>query len=109
MYGKRVGEMLVGITAGEQRLDLGFGRHRRRALQSRGDDGARRVGVLQDLLQRPAGQQSMTQRAAERIASSKTIQRANRYRRGLDPLVFGLGQHTLGALFHDCEVDTGGK
>ena len=97
------------ISTSQQRLNLGFGRHRGRALQSGGHDGTGRIGALQHLVQWPTGQQSVTQRAAERVTRAKAVQGSDRYRGRLDPLALGLGQHPLGALFHDRQLDTRGE
>ena len=67
---------------GEQGLDLLLGRHRGGALQPGGDDRAGGVGVLQHLLQRPAGQQAVAERAAEGVAGAEPVERRDRDRRG---------------------------
>src|SRR5829696_7780088 len=57
--------------------------------------------MLQYLLQRPTGEQTVTQGATERVTSAKTIQWPDGYRWRLDPLASSLGQHPLRALLHN--------
>jgi len=54
----------------QQRFNLGRRRHGRRALETGRDDRARRVREPQHPLERPAGQQPVTQRAAEAVAAA---------------------------------------
>ena len=61
------------LLGGQQALDLGNRRHRRRALQPRGDDRAGGVGEPQRPLERPALQQPVAQRPAEAVSGAEPV------------------------------------
>ena len=95
-----------GVAAGEQALlDLGGGRHRGRALELAGDDRTCDVGELEDAAQVPALEQAVAQRAAEGVAGPEAVDDLDGVGRHLDALVAGRGEHPLGPLLDDGELD----
>ena len=93
------------VGGGQALLDLGRGRHRGGALELAGDDRTGDVGELEDAAQVPAREQAVAQGAAERVAGAEAVDDVDGEGRHLDALVAGRGEHALGALLDDGELD----
>ncbi len=81
---------------------MGFG-HVVGAREAPGDEGAGRVGRLDDLPQRPAPAQPGGQRAAECITGAQSVDDLDRQGGHPDFLTGGTGQHARRPLFDDGE------
>ena len=92
---------LHAIASVEQGSDLGLLGHRVGAQQARGDDRAGAVGESHALGRRPAGQQAVAERAAERVAGAEAADDRHAQPRHELALVRRGDEHALAALLDD--------
>src|SRR5260370_11912146 len=89
----------------QKRGDLSFRRHGVRTGQPPGHDGPGRVREAHHLLDVPAGQQAMAERAAERVAGAEAVDDVDRHRRHLHRDGTVVSEDALGPLLDNCEAD----